>query len=252
MEVWLQLVRGPEPDIVVTPSPFDDPSWIINEPGSPHGGEGSPPVPPQPVPHYDPLQDPLVGPMLLAEIRRELAQRDRQGLEPGMRPPIAGVPCANPCVSVNDRSRFQNPGFSGSPTGGIGSVKTTLLNVLLLLQELVDASAGFGDALSFGATNWIRNLLETNYVVNKYSGAYGAGKYMGYVLGGTGIGLRGAAAFGRTRPGNSLLNSNPYIRIGPGRMPANGPFPASPNAPRLSIGRGPGNPHIDLRVRGLD
>lgn len=35
-------------------------------------------------------------------------------------------------------------------------------------------------------------------------------------------------------------------------MPANGPLPASTNAPRISIGPGPGNPHIDLRVRGID
>jgi hypothetical protein len=61
------------------------------------------------------------------------------------------------------------------------------------------------------------------------------------------LALGGLARLGGTRLGNSLLNSNPYFRIGPGRMPANGRLPASPNAPRVSIGRGPGNPHIDLR-----
>lgn len=74
----------------------------------------------------------------------------------------------------------------------------------------------------------------------------------GYALGASGLALRGAAALGGTRLGNSLLNSNRYLRIGPGRMPANGPLPASTNAPRVSIGSGPGNPHIDLRIRGID
>lgn len=64
--------------------------------------------------------------------------------------------------------------------------------------------------------------------------------------------LTTAAALAGTRIGNSLLNSNRYFRIGPDRMPANGPLPASTNAPRISIGPGPGNPHIDLRVRGID
>lgn len=64
--------------------------------------------------------------------------------------------------------------------------------------------------------------------------------------------LRGGAALGGTRLGNRLLNSNRYLRLGPGRMPANGRFSASPNAPRLSIGRGPNNPHVDLRIPGID
>jgi RHS repeat-associated protein len=59
--------------------------------------------------------------------------------------------------------------------------------------------------------------------------------------------LGGLARLGGTRWGNNVLNSNRYLRIGPGRMPANGRFPSSTNAPRISIGRGPGNPHIDLR-----
>ena len=122
----------------------------------------------------------------------------------------------------------------------------------MLPQEVVDISAGIGVALSLGLTGLIRDVLDINNVVDKCSNAYGKGKYAGYALGGSGIALRGAAALAGTRIGNSLLNSNRYFRIGPGRMPANGPFPASPNAPRISIGPGPGNPHIDLRVRGID
>ena len=63
---------------------------------------------------------------------------------------------------------------------------------------------------------------------------------------------RAGAAIGGTRLGNSKLNSNPYLRLGPGRMPKNNPFKASTKAPRLSIGKGPGNPHVDLRIRGID
>lgn len=127
-----------------------------------------------------------------------------------------------------------------------------LFELPLVPQEVVDASAGIGDALSLGLTDLIRDALDINTVVDKCSDAYRRGKYAGYGLGASGLALRGAAAFGGTRLGNSLLNSNRYLRIGPGRMPAKGPFPTSPNAPRISIGQGPGNPHIDLRVRGLD
>jgi RHS repeat-associated protein len=67
----------------------------------------------------------------------------------------------------------------------------------------------------------------------------------------TAAGLRSAAALGGTRLGNRL-NHNRYLRIGPGRMPARGGLPAGPKVPRMSIGEGPGNPHIDMRVRPLD
>jgi len=126
-----------------------------------------------------------------------------------------------------------------------------LFELPLLPQEVVDASAGIGDALSLGLTDLIRDALDINTVVDKCSDAYKGGKYAGYALGGSGLALRGAAALGGTRLG-SFLNSNRYLRTGPGRMPANGPLPASTNAPRISIGPGPGNPHIDLRVRGID
>jgi hypothetical protein len=67
-------------------------------------------------------------------------------------------------------------------------------------------------------------------------------------------GIRGGAWLGGTRTGH-FLNHNPVCRIGPGRMPANGPFPAGTHVPRISVGPqypGSANPHIDLRLRGLD
>ncbi len=126
-----------------------------------------------------------------------------------------------------------------------------LFELPLLPQEVVDISAGIGDVLSLGLTDLMRDATDINNVVDKCSNAYRNGRYVGYALGGLGLGLRGAAALGGTRLG-SFLNSNRYLRIGPGRMPANGPLPASTNASRVSIGQGPGNPHIDLRVRGID
>lgn len=41
-----------------------------------------------------------------------------------------------------------------------------------LPQGLVDFSAGFGDTLSFGATNWVREQMGVNGEVNKCSGYY--------------------------------------------------------------------------------
>jgi RHS repeat-associated protein len=70
----------------------------------------------------------------------------------------------------------------------------------------------------------------------------------------TAAGLRAASWLGGTRFGHGL-NHNPYLRIGPGRLPRNGPFPPSTSAPRISIGpQRPGvpNPHIDLRIRPCD
>lgn len=64
-----------------------------------------------------------------------------------------------------------------------------------LPQELVDASAGFGDALSFGLTNMIRDQLGTNGQVNQCSGAYTGGEVAGYGLGAAiGVGAAGRAA----------------------------------------------------------
>lgn len=128
------------------------------------------------------------------------------------------------------------------------------------LADAANFSAGIGDEITSGfglfdssLTEKIRQAFGTDDVVNKCSAAYAAGEYTGLATGGTAIALRGAAALGGTRLGRLLkLNNNRHLRVGPGRMPANGPLPASTNAPRISIGQGPGNPHIDLRIRGID
>ncbi|NTV30025.1 MAG: RHS repeat-associated core domain-containing protein [Candidatus Omnitrophica bacterium] len=70
------------------------------------------------------------------------------------------------------------------------------------------------------------------------------GEFAGDLLG-LALGLRGLAVAGGTRLGH-WLNHNRFLRIGPGRMPRNGPHPPGHNVPRISIG-GTGGPHFDLR-----
>jgi RHS repeat-associated protein len=69
-----------------------------------------------------------------------------------------------------------------------------------LPQGLVDFSAGFGDTLSFGLTDSLRDLMGTNGVVNSDSGAYLSGEIAGIahttLLGGA-AGLRAAGSAGR-------------------------------------------------------
>ena len=65
-----------------------------------------------------------------------------------------------------------------------------------LPQGLVDFSAGFGDTLSFGLTDWVRDQMGTNGVVDKCSGAYSGGEW-------SGIGL--SLAFGGAHLGRNAL-----------------------------------------------
>jgi len=125
------------------------------------------------------------------------------------------------------------------------------------LSAAADFSAGFGDTVSLGLSKWIREDLtgvkNVNYCSGWYTGGQVAGVIHGLVLGG----LRGGAALGRTRFGH-VLNHNRYLRLGPGRMPANGPLGAATGAPRLSIGPQRAGvssrwwDHWDLRVRWFD
>ena len=61
-----------------------------------------------------------------------------------------------------------------------------------LPHKVVNFSAGFGDTLSFGGTNWIRNMMNTNGEVNSCSGSYRAGEWTGVVFD---IALGGAAGW---------------------------------------------------------
>jgi len=105
-------------------------------------------------------------------------------------------------------------------------------------QPVVDAVTGFGDA--FLIPELVRDAFDINGGVDPCSASYRGGKVTGFVWGAVPFAARTAAAAGATRFGH-LLNHNRYLRLGPGRMPG------GTHVPRASIGRGPGNPHIDLR-----
>ena len=63
-----------------------------------------------------------------------------------------------------------------------------------LPQEVVDFSAGVGDMLSFGATDYIRDKMGTNGVVDKDSYSYGSGQATGVAMGMmTGVGVAASA-----------------------------------------------------------
>lgn len=63
-----------------------------------------------------------------------------------------------------------------------------------LPQEVVDFSAGVGDILSFGATDYIRDKMGTNGVVDKDSYSYGSGQATGVAVGMmTGVGAAASA-----------------------------------------------------------
>ena len=118
-------------------------------------------------------------------------------------------------------------------------------------QPVLDGVTGFGD--SFLIPELIRDALDIDGGVNQCSAAYRGGKATGFVVGSVPFALRGAAAVGARRFGH-VLNHNRYLRVGPGRMPANGAgLPAGTGVPRMSIGPqirgGPPNPHLDLRSR---
>jgi RHS repeat-associated protein len=107
-------------------------------------------------------------------------------------------------------------------------------------QWLVDGVAGFGDTVSFGATDWIRDQMGTNDVVNKCSDAYKNGGYAGtaaqVAVGGAGAARVAGKAFA---PGG-WTNSNRYLRIGWGKHNGYNVFRISGNLVNTK------SKHIDL------
>ncbi len=94
-----------------------------------------------------------------------------------------------------------------------------------LPQGAVDYSAGFGDTLSFGITNQIRNGMGTNGVVDKCSNAYTAGQVSGIALDaaiGGAAGLEAAEA----NAGKAGFEFSHWIpnRLGGPRSPFNGNY----------------------------
>ena len=113
-------------------------------------------------------------------------------------------------------------------------------------DKFADAVVGFGDA--FLIPILVRNMLDISGDIDYDSGAYAGGMIAGTLWDSSTIAVRSAAAVGGTRVGHAL-NHNPFVRVGPGRMPAAGNgLPAGTHVPRVSVG-GPGGTHVDLRSR---
>ncbi len=82
-------------------------------------------------------------------------------------------------------------------------------------QGAVDFSAGFGDTLSLGLTNWARNQMGTNGAVNKCSGYYTAGEVAGVAVDTVIGGAAGWAAAGAKGAGKEFSHWIPNRMGGP-------------------------------------
>lgn len=97
--------------------------------------------------------------------------------------------------------------FTGSSLNLYTYVKNDPLNLsdplgLDWLENLSNFSAGFGDSLTFGLTDWVREQMGVNDAVDKCSGYYKAGEYVevgGEIALTAGAGLLKSAAKGAVR-----------------------------------------------------
>ena len=91
------------------------------------------------------------------------------------------------------------------------------------LLDSGNVAAGFGDTITFGFTNWIRDQMGTNGVVDKCSGAYSGGEWAGIgysIAAGGAIGWRAA---GQKAVGKEFSHWIPN-RMGGPRSKWNGNF----------------------------
>ena len=108
-------------------------------------------------------------------------------------------------------------GFAGGDTNLYGYVLGDPVNFYdpdglfalpVLPQGVVDAVTGFGDAISFGLTDVIRDVMDTNGVVDKCSSAYAGGAFVANFVDlkrGAASGLKAAA---KKINGNSKASMN--------------------------------------------
>src|SRR5690606_7452045 len=90
-------------------------------------------------------------------------------------------------------------------------------------QSTVDFAAGFGDTLSLGGTDWIRDKLGLNDSINKCSSAYGACEWAGIGLGTALGGAAGWRAAGQKATGKEFSHWIPN-RLGGPRSKWNGNY----------------------------
>lgn len=79
------------------------------------------------------------------------------------------------------------------------------------IEDATNASAGFGDTITFGLTDRIRDQLGVNGSVNKCSAAYSGGEWAGI---GWGLGVGGAGLIRGYRAGSEISIGN-NLRIAP-------------------------------------
>jgi len=104
----------------------------------------------------------------------------------------------------------QNNAVNGIDPYGLYSIDN-------FIQDVANFSAGFGDTISFGLTDWIRDQMGTNYVVDKCSGVYTTGEVSGYAWD---VAAGGAAVKSLSRYGARLAVHGPHHTFGRlGRLP---------------------------------
>jgi RHS repeat-associated protein len=94
-------------------------------------------------------------------------------------------------------------------------------------QPVVDFSAGFGDTMSFGLTNWVRNQMGKNSFVNKCSRSYYGGNLAGI---GWGLALSGAG----------LIRGGMRLELGNWKQGGEWFFREGTRGPHFHFGSGPG------------
>ena len=82
------------------------------------------------------------------------------------------------------------------------------------VDDAANFSAGFGDTITFGGTDWIRDKLGSNNAVDSCSGWYSGGQYGGYAWGVAALGVGSTPRGWLLGRGRGLLNSNDYLRFG--------------------------------------
>jgi hypothetical protein len=110
-------------------------------------------------------------------------------------------------------------------------------------DQVADAIVGFGDA--FLIPILVRNALGIDGTVNYNSSAYTGGMIGGTIWGLAPFALEGAATYSAAQAARgtpSILNANPFFRIGPGRFGGN-------MVPRISSPYLPGDGHYSLTTR---
>jgi RHS repeat-associated protein len=119
-------------------------------------------------------------------------------------------------------------GFASGDENLYGYVVADPINLfdpfgLYWLRDLANIAAGFGDVVTLGLTNTIREWIGANDIVDRCSGLYNAGRFLGFgasVALGTGLGIRAAGA---ARKGLEFSHWIP-ARLGGPRTILNGNF----------------------------